>query len=119
MKFWMSGEIMADVADAHREARNEVEEQLNERFGARDYGRDLQKLALIAIIRPAGDDAYPEIYKYQKKDRTVEARLKINHEEFRGAKDKTERKQLLLDALERAIARMSELKIDADYQRLL
>jgi phage baseplate assembly protein W len=52
MKFWMSGEIMADVDDVHREARNEIEDELNARFASRDYGRALQKLAFIAIIRP-------------------------------------------------------------------
>ena len=119
MKFWMSGEIMADVGDVHREARNEVEDELNARFAARDYGRALKELAFISIIRPTGDNAYPEIYKYDKKDRTVEARFKINHLDFRMAPDKKGRKQLLLNAIERAIARMGELKIDVDHERLL
>lgn len=119
MKFWMSGEIMADVGDAHREARNEIEDELNNRFASRDYGPGLKELAFISIIRPIGDEAYPEIYKYDKKDRSVEARLKINHLDFRMASDKAGRKRLLLDALERAITRIGELKIDVDHDRLL
>src|SRR5437763_15755317 len=119
MKFWLSGEIMADVGDVHREARNEVEDELNKDFASLDYGRGLQKLAFISIIRPTGDDAYPEIYRYDRKDRIVEARLKINHLDFRMAPDKEARKRMLLDGIERAIARMGELKIDADHERLL
>ncbi len=119
MKFWLSGEIMADVEEVLREASNELEDELNASFASRDYGHGLQKLAFIAIIRPSGDDAYPEIYKYDRKGRTVEARLKINHRDFRAAPDKESRKQLLLDALDRAIARMAELKIDADHKGLL
>ncbi len=80
MKFWMSGEIMADVGDVHREARNEVEDHLNMRFASRDYGRGLQKLAFIAIIRPSGDETYPEIYKYDKTDRTVECVSQERHQ---------------------------------------
>jgi len=110
---------MADVGEAFREARNEVEDQLNERFAERDYGPGLKKLAFIAIMRPSGDESYPEIYKYDKKKRMVEARLKINHRDFLTADDAGERKRLLLDAIERAIARMGELKIDADHERLL
>ena len=35
------------------------------------------------------------------------------------APDKEARKRMLLDGIERAIARMGELKIDADHERLL
>lgn len=119
MKFWLSGEVMADVADVHREARNEVENELNEQFAPRDYGRGLRELAFISIILPPGEDAFAEVYRYDKRERTVEARLKINHLDFRMAPDKAGRKRLLLDGVERAIARMVELKIDANYAQLL
>src|SRR5437660_758652 len=119
MKFWMSGEIMADVSDGYREARNEVEDELNDQFRSLDYGRGLKELAFIAIILPPAEDIYPEIYEYDKKDRTVEARLKLNHLDFRMAPDKEARKRMLLDGVERAISRMGELKLDADHERLL
>jgi hypothetical protein len=119
MNFWISGEVMADVSDAFREARNEVEDELNEYFASHDYGQTLKKLAFIAIVRPAGDEFYPEIYKYNKKDKLVEARLKVAHSDLQKASNKADRKRLLLDAVERAIARLGELKIDADHERLL
>lgn len=119
MKFWLSGEVMADVADVHREARNELESELNELFAARDYGRGLQELAFISIILPPAEDAFAEVFRYDRKDRTVEARLRINHLDFRAAPDKAGRKRLLLDGVERAIARMGDLKIDADHAQLL
>lgn len=119
MKFWFSGEVMADVGDGFREAINEIEDDLNARFVDRNYGSALDKLSFIAIIRPSGDDAYPEIFKYDKKRRTVEARLKVNHLDFRNARNNEDRKRLLLNAIERAIARMGELKMDGDHQRLL
>jgi hypothetical protein len=119
MRFWLSGEVMVDVADAHREARNEVENDLNNLFAPRDYGRGLRELAFISIILPPAEDAFAEVYRYDKKDRTVEARFKINHLDFRMAADKAGRKRLLLDGIERAIARMGELKIDANHAQLL
>jgi hypothetical protein len=119
MRFWLSGEVMADVADSHREARREVEEELNRGFSSRDYGPSLQELAFIAIILPPAEDAYPEIYKYDKRNRTVEARLKVSHLDFQWAPDKESRKRLLLDAIERAISRIEELKIHVDHERLL
>ena len=118
MKFWISGEVMADVGDSFREAMNEVEDELNERFAERDYGRALQELTFIAIILPPAEDAYPEIYKYDKRGRAVEARLKVTHHDFLNAPSKEDRKRLLLDGIENAISRMGELKIAADHQRL-
>src|SRR5947209_17995795 len=96
-KFWISGEVMADVGDTFRQAMNEVEEGLNEQFAAHDYGQALEELAFIAILRPAGDEFYPEIYKYDRKKRTVEARLKVNHRDFLTANNADERRRLLLD----------------------
>jgi hypothetical protein len=118
MKFWISGEVMADVFDPFREVVNETEDRLNEIFRDRDYGSALGKLAFIAIIRPTGDDAYPELSKYHKRDKKVEVRLRIDHGTFRDGDHET-RKRLLLEALQSASRRIEDLNIGVDHSHLI
>lgn len=118
MKFWISGEVMADVFDPFREVANEAEDRLNEIFQGRDYGSALRKLAFIAIIRPTGDDAYPELSKYHRKDKKVEVRLGIDHDAFRDG-DRATRKRLLLEALQSASRKIENLHIDVDHSHLV
>ena len=118
MKFWMSGEIMADVGDAYRDARKDVEAHLNRRMSEIDYGAGLKELAFIAMILSADGPPYKEIQKYSKRDKTAEFRLRIDHGTFKRAASHGQR-SLIVEAVARAIGLLSTLRIPGlDQERL-
>jgi hypothetical protein len=98
MRFWMSGEVQDDIADAHRIARKEIEQALTSELSACDYG--LQQWAFISMITPWVDDEdYPEVKRYRKKERTVEFRLRIDHKRFKAASPTVQLRLLAESAL--------------------
>ena len=111
----MSGEVMADVVDAHREARTVIESQLNSFFADRQYGSGLAKLAFISIISSLGSPWFPEIRRYNKRTKTAEFRLAIDHEQFLNASP-TKQQALLAQALLRAGQGLKDLNIPAFSQ---
>ncbi|MBI3859562.1 MAG: hypothetical protein HY296_04905 [Thaumarchaeota archaeon] len=117
MKLWIGGELVAaDIADAFREARQEVEHALNNVFAKREYGPGLSDWAFIAMIYSAFDDFYPEVRKYRRSKSSCEFRLRIDHSQFaRG--DASARAGLicnaLLDCLADLRSRGAEVDIDA------
>lgn len=116
MEVWMSGEVMAEVADSYSEARKKVEEQFNEHFSASGFGKSLKSLTFIGILRPEGDTNYPETTKFHRRDCDAEFRLKIPYDIFRESDEFTQRK-LVARALLRAIESIPEFKLrdfDAD-----
>lgn len=97
MKFWFSGEVQADVADAYRTARKEVELALNQALADKAYG-PIVGWDFIAIIRETEHPDYDEVKKYDRTDSSLEFRLKIDHARFKEADDLV-RCQLLLQAV--------------------
>lgn len=85
MNIWMSGEIQDDVGAVFRQARNEVEQALNDALAERHYGPSVQKWALIPIILPREDERWGEVQKYDKRQKVAEFRLKIHHDTFKTA----------------------------------
>ncbi len=119
MKLWMSGEIHKDVADGYSIARNDVEGRINQAFLNHEFGRGLEKWAVIAIILPPGwGDRWTEVKKYDRRRRQTEFRLIINFETFNGASD-TRQRDLIFDLLLRSIDLMEELPVpDVDFPLL-
>ena len=106
VKLWTSGEIQADVGDAFRLARMEVEDTVNAALNG-DYGAGFTGWTLIAIIREVDDPTYAEIKRYRKKD-GFEFRLKLDHATFKAATEHEQRK-LMADLVRRSIAEMRSL----------
>jgi len=114
---WTSAEIQADVADAHRQARNEIEDAINAAIGSSDYG-PLTRWSFIAIVREEDHPGYGEVMRYRKKDRVFEFRLKTDHATFKAADDLGKRKLIMVSIL-RSIDEMRKLvQKGIDYARL-
>jgi hypothetical protein len=101
MKFWFSGEIQGDVDDLYRAARKDVLLALQDAGAAeRDFG-PVEKWVLIGIVTPDDHPAYPEVQKYDRRDKCMEFRLKIEHARFKSTDDAGRRK-LFVDCLLRS-----------------
>jgi hypothetical protein len=111
MQLWMSGELQNDVADQYREARKLVEGKLNERFRQTDYGNGLREWTFIAMIFGADGPNYKEVKRYDRRSKSCEFRLRINHAKFRGG-DVEERAGLLCEALLECLNKLEEMRID-------
>ncbi|MGD9155847.1 MAG: Imm44 family immunity protein [Bacillota bacterium] len=118
MILWMSGEVMEDVGESSRLASNEIEEYINEHLQSIDYGPEVEKWAYIAIILPAKDEFLTEIYKYHKRRKVAEFRLKVDHDKFIKA-NQLEQRKMLCESLLRSITLFPQIKIkNFDYKRL-
>lgn len=117
MKVWLSGEIQDDVADGHREARKAVTRLVEAGLQGQNYGEGFVELSLICIILEDVDD-FPEVKKYEKKNRVFDIRLQIPHGPFKAA-DAQFKQQMVMYTLLRAIKAMRSLAVpDIDCERL-
>src|SRR5690348_9459827 len=110
MHLWMSGEVQADVGDAHRSARQAVEQAVNERLKDCSLSVDFDEWAFISIILPHDHPDNPELKKKHAKRKVLEFRLKISHQDFLNA-DQIGRIGLLIDALKRSVDLMTEFRV--------
>ena len=102
LKFWFSGEVQGDIYDEYRLARKEVVEALNAAFNARDIGIGVESWDLIPIIRAEDHPDYDEVRKYDRKDKSMEFRLKINHERFKAGSSLV-RRRLIMESVIRSV----------------
>jgi hypothetical protein len=111
MKFWMSGEIQADVSDAFRPLCNRIEASLNDGLAGRDYGGGLLKWNYVAIIlSDDGPKGYIEVNRYNKRDKSCEFRLKVDHDQFKDGDTKT-RATMLCESLLRSLSLLESMNV--------
>lgn len=111
MVIWMSGELQADIDDAYRITRNEMESMINAAIADMDYGKNVMKWALIPIILNFEDPVYHEVRKHHKARKVIEFRLKINHAAFKQADDLGKRK-LIFQTILRSIDLARSMKLE-------
>jgi hypothetical protein len=117
VKVWLSGEVQADVAEACRVARNAVTEIAEAGLRDGEYGKGLLELSLICIVLEDVDD-FPEIKRYEKKNRIFDIRLQIPHTPFKLG-DAHAQQHMVMYTLIRAVREMRSLGVkDVDYDRL-
>jgi hypothetical protein len=107
MRFWFSGEIEADVGEAYRPVRREIEQTLNEILSDVDYGPGVSKWAFLSIILAASHSAFPEIRRYDPLTTVVEFRLWIDYRSFKDAGPTTQKQMFyarLLSSVDLATA---------------
>ena len=114
----MSGEIQADVGDAHRLARKAVEHAVNERLKNCSLSVDFDEWAFISIIRQQDHPDYPEFKKRHAKRKVLEFRLKIPYQDFLNT-DEIGRVELLINALRRSVNLMTEFGISSEERAKL
>jgi hypothetical protein len=97
VKFFISGEIDAQVYDLYPPVRQLVEQRLNEALANKDYGPALRRIGIIPIImRPEWEVGYKERKLFQRKQHGADYRMYIDFEQFRlGSREV--RVQLLLE----------------------
>lgn len=114
MQLWMSSEMQANIADAYRASRKEIEKEVNLFIKDKDYGVGIEKWSYIAIIMEEESDDYGEIIKYHKNRKDFEFRLKIPHNEFLLA-DSSKQKKLIYESLMKSVILM-EKKTPATFK---
>ncbi|SUP85800.1 Imm44 family immunity protein [Yersinia wautersii] len=117
MNLWISGEIDENVSVFHRETRQFIEKEINEKLENINFSHDYEKWALVAMINKDVDWA-GEVVKRHIKRKVLEFRLKIDHNEFLNG-NFSQRANLFLDALQRSIDKMEDLGISLEDRNKL
>ena len=119
MKFFMSGEIDADIGRGEHVARNKILPVLAELVEGASLEFELDRWSFISIILSGKFISdYPEVFKFNKKSKVLEFRLQIDHESFKQA-DEPLQISMMLDSIERSIGLMSKFKMVESDRRLL
>lgn len=103
MKLWMSGEVDADVYDAFRAARQDVESAVAAVLARESFGPPALEWAVIPIIRSEDHPDYRELVQFHARRTTVEFRLRVSHVQFRSGTSGQQR-GLLVQALLRSLS---------------
>jgi immunity protein 44 of polymorphic toxin system len=95
MRFWFSGEVDAEIAEAFRVTRTSVERRLNDALADRAYGTGVTEIALIPIVLGQQFADRPERRLLQRAQGTADYRLHISFEAFRSGDERC-REQFLV-----------------------
>lgn len=110
MIFGMTSEQHALIGDSEHIARNKVKPVMVHLLDAVVLECGAEKLTFISILMP--DELvthYPEVKRYHKARKTIEARVQLPFHEFKGASG-VEQMDILLEALSRSIDMIGEIK---------
>jgi len=117
MIIWTSSEISSGIGNPMKHLLL-IEDTFNKILSKVDYGAGIEELNYIAIILGEKFDVYNEVKKYNFKKKTLEFRLKIQHEEYRKASEK-EQCTLIFKSILSAIDEIKVFKINNfNYQQL-
>jgi len=119
MKLWMSGENEGDIGNDARVARNVIEPVVNKFLESQIFFEKFEKWAFMSIILSEKFlPGFPEVAKISSKGKVLEFRVKISHGEFKMAAPLVQI-EMTLDAMERSIDMMKNLKVSSESQRQL
>ncbi|MBV4536789.1 Imm44 family immunity protein [Pseudomonas urmiensis] len=118
MMFFMSGEIDADLGPDEHIARNSIKPVIRKLMHHLSFDSNILEWSFISVI--LSDQFithYPEVAKLNKRNRTMEFRLHISHQEFKVAAPKKQI-SMILDTIERSISLMEQMEIsETDRQK--
>ena len=100
MKFWLSGIVETENSEAYRHARNATQAKLNALAIPVSDGVPVAEINAVFIINQ--DTEPSEFRRFVKKEKVLNARLRIAYGHFLSASE-TERVKLMLEALIRMI----------------
>lgn len=95
MKLWTSSETSSDFYESFRIIRNKLEADVNMLLTTSNYGNGIDAWDVIFIIQ---ESAIMDTVKFNRKERTLDAKIYINDIIFKKSND-SEKRSLLLDAL--------------------
>lgn len=117
MKLWLSAELDHDVSSLYREIRAIFMNDINLKLSNIIFDSPYDEWAFIAMIRSNKDWA-KEVAKRHIKSKSLEFRLKIDHDAFLNG-DFSIRTNLLLDSLCLSVDKMEKLGISLDDRNKL
>ena len=85
MILWISGIIEAEVNAAFFDTMKSVQKQLDEITSSNDFGDAVEKIRIVFIINR---DPITEFRRFNKKIKTLDARVRIDYEEFLDSSSK-------------------------------
>ncbi|MFJ4347443.1 hypothetical protein [Pseudomonas sp. NPDC089401] len=106
----MTSELHSLVSDAEHAARNKIKPGMVQLLEGVVLECGAEKLTFIAVIMP--DELvvhYPEVKRYHKARKTVEARVQVPFYEFEEA-GSVRQIDMLLNALDRAVVMIGEIR---------
>lgn len=107
MILWIGGIIDSIIADDFRHLRNSVEEKVNTKIAAIDYGPGMSTWDVILVVSSTPPNEY---VRYDKVDRETDVRLVINFENFLTAQN-FERTKMIEQSLLNSIDKLSKKNI--------
>ena len=125
MDFFMTSESDSrydNFEESLRVIRNEIENTIKPVVEKRDYGKDVQLLAVIPIIikfdqQMEDEGWFKERVLYKKKSKETDIRLRIDYVKFVKGNDNTKR-LLLIDNIIKSIDRIVPKTKDFDHKTL-
>lgn len=105
MRLWLSSEVDAEVDEKDRIVSNRISSFVNPNLVDKNYGSGVVVWGHINIIMKKGvlpDNFFQEIKKYHLRNKQIEFRLKIDHQKFLVADDKTAA-QLICQSILRSV----------------
>ena len=108
----MSAEFEGGIGDQLREARNNVENEINKVIETKSYDIELKGWDCIIILMKKDPD-FNEVVKYSKKKQDMDFRLKIDFEKFSNSTPH-EQQQLIYQMLDRSLDLLIEKGVASD-----
>src|SRR3982751_3424844 len=98
MKFWMSGEIQADVGEDFGKIVKELEQKISDVL-EKPITETQFRNGSISIIRGFDNPKFGEIHKYSRRSKSVESRLEVNYHKYKEASFEGRREHLFRTAI--------------------
>ena len=95
MILWISGIIEAEVNAAFFSTMNFVQSKLDKIASTTDLGGAIEEIRVVFVVNR---DPVTEFRRFTKKDKTLDARVQINYDEFRYSSE-VHRVKMFVDAM--------------------
>jgi hypothetical protein len=119
VRFFLSGEIDAEIAEAFRATSAEVESKLNSALGNSSYGEAVEEIGIIPIVLSSRFRGRKERRIVQRRTRSADYRLFIEFDVFLHGSN-SDRRRLLIENIVTSVADIHrKLKFDFDGPRLI
>ena len=115
MILWISGIVEAEVGDSFFDTMTFVQSNLDAIAENANFGNAVEKIRIVFIINR---DPTTEYRRFSKKDKTLDARVRINYDEFRDSSE-AHRIKMFVEAMMGVIAKTTNFSQEDFNKQLL
>jgi len=115
MILWISGIIEAEINASFFETMKFVQSKLNFIATNIDSGNAIQKIRIVFVIN---QDETSEYQKFIKKDKILDARVRINYDEFKAA-SRNERIEMFIKSIIKVLNKIKFSELEGFSKNLL